>query len=53
MEGSAIAGLSALLGHQAVTVCLIIANRYLQQGNTSYQAQMDSAIEQVLDRLPV
>ena len=53
MEGSAIAGLSALLGHEAVTVCLIIANRYLQQGNTSYLGQMDKAIEQVLDRLVV
>ena len=53
MEGSAIAGLSALLGHYAVTVCLIIANRYLQQGNTSYIAQMDSVIEQVLERLLV
>ena len=51
MEGAAIAGLSALLGHQALTVCLIIANRYLQQGNTSYISLMDSAIEQVLDKL--
>ena len=51
MEGSAIAGLSALLGHQAVTVCLIIANRHLLQGNPSYLSQMEGAIESVLERL--
>ena len=28
MEGSAIAGLSAMLGHKALTICLIIANRF-------------------------
>ena len=51
MEGSAIAGLSALLGHQAVTICLIIANRYKQQSNTSYASLMNSFIEKVLDKL--
>ncbi|MCL2502540.1 MAG: nucleoside phosphorylase [Bacteroidales bacterium] len=51
MEGSAIAGLSALLGHQSVTVCLIIANRYQKQSNTSYTNLMDNAIEQILDKL--
>ena len=51
MEGSAIAGLSALLGHQSATICLIIANRYQKQSNTSYTNLMDQAIEQVLDTL--
>jgi len=51
MEGSAIAGLSALLGHQSATICLIIANRYQKQSNTSYLSLMDQVIEQVLDRL--
>jgi len=51
MEGSAIAGLSALLGHEALTICMIIANRYLKQGNTSYITLMDNAIEQVLEIL--
>jgi uridine phosphorylase len=51
MEGSAIAGLSALLGHQAVTICMIIANLYKQQSNTSYISLMDNFIEQVLDKL--
>ena len=31
MESSAIAGLSALMGHEASTVCCIIANRYLRE----------------------
>ena len=51
MEGSAIAGLSALLGHQSATICLIIANRYQKQSNTSYSNLMDQAIEHVLDKL--
>jgi Uridine phosphorylase len=51
MEGSAIAGLAALLGHEALTVCVAIANRYLQGSNTSYQDMMESAIVKVLDTL--
>jgi len=51
MEGSAIAGLSGLLGHEAATICLIIANRYLQQSDTSYISMMDNFIEKVLDKL--
>ena len=51
MEGSAIAGLSALLGHQALTVCVAIANRYLQGSNTSYQDLMEGAIVKILDTL--
>ncbi|MCL1973286.1 MAG: nucleoside phosphorylase [Bacteroidetes bacterium] len=51
MEGSAIAGLSALMGHQSATICLIIANRYQKQSNTSYQNLMDQSIELVLDKL--
>ena len=37
MEGSAIAGLSALLGHDAATVCCIIANRHLHDSQPDYQ----------------
>ena len=51
MEGSAIAGLAALLGHDALTVCVAIANRYLQGSNTSYQDLMEGAIVKVLDTL--
>lgn len=40
MEGSAIAGLSALLGHDATTVCLIIANRLGKRFIGSYDARM-------------
>ncbi|MDR2585681.1 MAG: nucleoside phosphorylase [Prevotellaceae bacterium] len=51
MEGSAIAGLSALLGHEAATICFIIANRHLHQSNTSYKPLMDRFIESVLNKL--
>ena len=33
MESSALAGLSALMGHKAVTVCLVIANRREKEAN--------------------
>ena len=31
MESSALAGLSSLLGHKAMTCCMVIANRYAQK----------------------
>jgi uridine phosphorylase len=51
MEGSAIAGLSALMGHEAATVCCIIANRYLGESRTDYKELMYKLIENSLDRL--
>ena len=51
MESSAVAGLSALLGHRAVTVCLVIANRLSTQVNVDYQSAMLSLVTTVLDRL--
>ena len=51
MEGSAIAGMAALLGHDAGTVCCAIANRYLQSANTDYQPNVRKLIELSLDRL--
>ena len=41
MESSAVAGLSALLGHKALTVCLVIANRIAHQANTGYKNTLD------------
>lgn len=49
MESSAIYGLSALLGHQALTVCLIIANRVNRTANESYHDKMKELIQNVLD----
>ena len=37
MESSALAGLSALLGHRAMTCCMVIANRYAQEMDTEYK----------------
>lgn len=51
MECSAIYGLSALLGHHALTVCLIIANRLSKNANGEYHPQMKKLIGVVLDKL--
>lgn len=51
MEGSAIAGLSALLGHDATTVCLIIANRLGKRFIGSYDEKMKELIQTVLERI--
>ena len=51
MEGSAIAGLSALMGHEATTVCLIIANRLGKRFIGSYDEKMKELIQTVLERI--
>lgn len=51
MESSAVAGLSAMLGHKAMTVCLVIANRMAKNADTDYKTSMKNLIETVLDRL--
>jgi len=51
MESSAIYGLSKMLGHQALTVCLIIANRVTLTANENYRSEMKRLIKKVLDNL--
>lgn len=51
MESSAIAGLSALLGHKALTVCMVIANRVAHEANTGYRNTINTLIQLVLQRL--
>jgi len=51
MESSAVAGLGALLGHKAMTVCLVIANRLSTQVNVDYKSAMKALVTTVLDRL--
>lgn len=51
MESSAIYGLSKLLGHEALTVCLIIANRPLGKANQQYHPEMKKLVKYLLDRL--
>ena len=51
MESSALAGLSSLIGHRAMTTCMVIANRYAQEMNTEYKNSIDSLISLVLTRI--
>lgn len=51
MESSALAGLSRLMGHQATTVCMVIANRLAKEANTGYKSTIDTLIRTVLDRI--
>ncbi|MRT94087.1 nucleoside phosphorylase [Ancylomarina sp. 16SWW S1-10-2] len=51
MESSAIAGLSALLGHKAATVCAIIANRVNKDASKDYKPVIKNLIKTILDRL--
>jgi len=51
METSALYGLAAMLGHNAVTVCAIIANRTIKQFSKDYKKTVDTLIEQVLESL--
>ena len=51
MESSALAGLSSLLGHRAMTCCLVIANRYAKEMNTDYKNSIDNLIQLVIDRI--
>lgn len=51
MESSALAGLSALMGHKAMTCCMVIANRVAQKANVNYKNSIDQLITKVLDRI--
>lgn len=51
MESSAIYGLSKMLGHHALTICLIIANRVTGEANEDYRPVMQIMIKAVLDQL--
>jgi len=51
METSALYGLCALLGHEACTVCAIIANRFVKAYSKDYKKTVNQLIETVLQRL--
>jgi uridine phosphorylase len=51
METSALYSLSAMLGHEAMTVCDIIANRITDDFNPNYKESMKHLIQEMLDRL--
>ena len=51
MESSAVAGLSRLMGHKALTCCMVIANRLAGRANPNYKNTIDTLIATVLDRI--
>jgi|SRR5574344_280885 uridine phosphorylase len=51
MESSALAGLARLLGHKAMTCCMVIANRRAKKAETAYKNDIDGLIGRVLDRI--
>lgn len=51
MESSALYGLAALLGHQAVTICAMIANRITGEFTRNYKPVMDKLISFTLEQL--
>ena len=51
MEGSALAGLAALMGHRAATICTIIAQRVVKDACTDYKPFVRRMIETALDKL--
>ena len=51
METSALYGLSKFLGHNALTICVAIANRSLGQHNPNYNEKMEELIQILLERI--
>jgi uridine phosphorylase len=51
METSALYIISAMLGHNALTVCDIIANRVNDEFNPNYKESMLALISQVIERI--
>jgi len=51
MESSALFGLSKLLGHEALTICVIIANRVNKTFSKDYKPRVEALIQYTLDKL--
>jgi len=51
MESSALFGLSKLLGHKALTICVIIANRVTKTFSDDYKSRVEDLIEYTLKKL--
>ena len=51
MKGSALAGLAALMGHRAATICTIIAQRIALDACTDYKPFVKRMIRMALDKL--
>lgn len=51
MESACLQGMAKLLGHKAMTVCCIIAQRREENANTDYKPAVEGLIKTVLDRI--
>lgn len=51
MEGSCIAGLALHMGHRAMTVCCVIAQRKAEAANTDYKPRIKELVRTVLERI--
>ena len=51
MESAALQGLARLMGHHAITICSIIANRVATNANPNYKTAVNDLVGVVLDRL--
>lgn len=51
MESAPLAGLSLMMGHKAMTICTIIANRLAGESNSNYKGSIEGLIKTVLDRI--
>jgi len=51
METSALYGLSKILGHEAMTVCAIIANRERKEYSKDYKITVIKLIEDLLEKI--
>ncbi len=51
MESAPLQGLGKLMGHKAMTVCSIIANRFNTVANPNYKSDISDLIATVLDRI--
>ena len=51
MESSALAGLATLMGHRAMTCCIVVANRWSKEIRIGYKKSIENLIKMVLDRI--
>lgn len=51
MEGAAVTGLARLLGHEAVTLCVVVAHRSKKSVNIDYKERITQLIKNVLDKI--
>lgn len=51
MEGAAVTGLARLLGHEAVTLCVVVAHRSKKSVNIDYKERVVQLIKRVLEKI--